>query len=695
MNDILIVAQAMPYPSGPTQGRMGIDGGAWFGRGAYKSAYFYGYIRRVALLRIPQGETSSSRIVGLKTATNEDGSYQIVLLSNSGARYDQSGRKQMTVGLTNLQEVHAVQIGNTSNYYLDMPQILTDGNGSFPYKNYGYSGTANTNSYFYSNLTNGQMGNNQLLDLSDVSIPDDWSNTNKSDIERYISNIGSASMAGKYISTDETTSVKFGINTELSSYLSGYNIDAIDADARLFDENNKCDPTIGISGDVSTFLNEGYEMGKSSAASFLPETYNYQSFNENPTYVPRQNYAGYIRYFNLHITSSKTKALAYLNDGTIPDDDEYEERDVDKPSPTPPTPPEPSESQVGNDEDNIPEHTSRKTFSANTGNCLTGLNWYHLHRSILEQFINWFWNDSVSDWSTVFFNAITGLYGNLQNAVISIKKMHVPVNYWRGGWSETGSIKLGRYSCPVSASNYSQLITAPISQLVHVGGLSIYESDDLYNFINYEPYSSASLYMPYIGIVPLNMRYLRGKRSDGTPRTLNVAAGADFMTGEIVYRVQMDDADVSYYQGKCSEDVPFSLQSGIDIASNVVNAVGNVSAGVALGGVTSAVSILGQDISSPTNNNVSVTSNLNRYCGSKLALIIQRQQYYKLYDTSQGLTKGTYAHTSGYKYNCIHRFSNGDGYVEFEEPHIDDWETSPTSDEIDECYRLMSEGVIL
>ena len=132
------------------------------------------------------------------------------------------------------------------------------------------------------------------------------------------------------------------------------------------------------------------------------------------------------------------------------------------------------------------------------------------------------------------------------------------------------------------------------------------------------------------------------------------------------------------------------------MGSKLLGNVANAGVGVATGGaLMGATNLLNQNISTPINNNTTVNSALNKYGATKCALIIQTPQYYKSYDTSQGATIDDYAHERGYKYNCIRTFKAGDGYAEFENPHIDNWVTAPTENEMQEVYSLMESGIVL
>lgn len=703
MNDILI-SQLLPDYNFGGDGASG-SRKYWFisgtaGRTARDSSGKPTYIvaglcQRTQVLRIPQGETSATRIIGLKTGTNPDGSYQVKLLANN-IGYLANGRKYYTYGLNSGTNNNSPSLVETDTYSAGLLNVPTPTTGS-------YSISGNNVYYGGSTSYNGTISSSDGRFLSNDSISELYNistyatNSSVTQIESNGNFTGSSISNNLKITTDVNNTVQFGVHN-LSEKYNLYSGGEVYIDPWFTVQSGKIDPMLGYTGKnyeyVCSMLTK--IQGQANAQqtnSGLSNRYTMFVPNDSIHYTPTDFYFG-TRYDNLHITSSYEKAIEYLNNGTIPDDDEYNERNPDNPNPydgdpQPPTPPEPPESQVANEDNDIPEHTTRGEYNVATSNTLVGINWYYIHKSILEGFIDWFWND-ISDWSSIVINWVTGLYGDLQNAIVSLKKINVAKKYLIGQSTNTTTIKLARYTCNrPTAGNYLQEINSELTQLQHAGGISFTESSDLYSFLNYSPYTQVSLYLPYVGVVPLETRYIRGA-------TLNVACGCSFQTGEIIYRVQMGDCDVAYYQGKCSEDVPFSLNSAMELATNTVNAIGNVSAGLVTGGLsTASTMLLDQNISAPTNTNASVTSTLNKYLGSRCAIIIQRPQHYKLYDVAQGKTVADYGHVSGYKYNCIRTFSNGDGYVEFSNPHIDNWNTAPTDEETQEIYSLMQEGIVL
>lgn len=703
MNDIMISA-LLPYDTFSSQydttnhywASGGCMGNTSRNTSGQCTAIEAGLTQYTQVLRIEQGDTRNTRIIGLKVGTNPDGSYQIKLLGNN-INYSNI-RKYKTYGLVaGIRNTSPEYDSDTGNY---SAQLITD---PTPITNNISIGT-NTVSYI---VADANFIDSHFLVSSDATILsrdgidelpglDTYARGASRNLIEGLGNFTTSNISSARITTDINNTVAFGVKNITQATLNR-TYEKMVISPWLF-SGGKINPLIGYTGENYQYVSDSLAkiQPQANAQVNIPNAPRrlYFEVADSVEYAANEYYLG-LRYDNLHITSDYDKAIAYLNTGAIPDDDEYNEKSTSNPypytgEPEPPGP-EPGEGgQIANEDDHIDVGTDA-SYDENTDISLTGINWYFIQKDMLQSFINWFWND-MTDWGSVIINSITGLYGNMQNCVISIKKMHVADKFLfdvPGGRDNTTDIKLGRYTCTLSAAaNHLQKILSCPDSMVSVGSYTLPDTDNVYGFLDYSPYTAISIYLPYVGIVPIDTRYVRG-------RTISVYCSASYETGEIMYCVKCGSYKVGYYSGKASIEVPFSLESGMQMASNAVNALGNIGASVAMGGALGATNLLGQDISAPTNINSSVTSALMRYGHTKCALIIQKPQHYKLYDTEQGKTVGDYAHVNGYKYNCVRTCHLGEGYAVFDNPHIDTWDTSPTDAEVDEIYSLMKEGIVL
>lgn len=86
------------------------------------------------------------------------------------------------------------------------------------------------------------------------------------------------------------------------------------------------------------------------------------------------------------------------------------------------------------------------------------------------------------------------------------------------------------------------------------------------NYLDFAPYSSGALFLPFVGVVPLDMDIF------GADREIGIECYIDQRTVDIVYKVKtLNDKVVATYAGNAGADVPLAAQSG-----NMLGAVGGV-----------------------------------------------------------------------------------------------------------------------
>lgn len=105
--------------------------------------------------------------------------------------------------------------------------------------------------------------------------------------------------------------------------------------------------------------------------------------------------------------------------------------------------------------------------------------------------------------------------------------------------------------------------TAPI---VNIGS---YKFAKEYNsFADYAPYTDVKLYLPFVGVVPIDTNLFMGA-GGGETATLNIKAQYDLQSGLITYFLMRNKTMISSVSGHMAVEVPISLQSGIDTFSTM------------------------------------------------------------------------------------------------------------------------------
>lgn len=369
---------------------------------------------------------------------------------------------------------------------------------------------------------------------------------------------------------------------------------------------------------------------------------------------------------NMYITHDLEQAKEYLRSGKVPDDAKIYTTDEEGNPVDHEKPPEP-EPEPGDGSDNI-DNTPDNVVRPNDGAySIAGINVYEIKRDKLTQFITWFWEEMVDDWQAVIINSITGLYSNMSNCVISIKKMFVQRAILESSLTPVTSMQIGRYVYNVGSD--CNKVNGGAQEKYLIG---TFDCKNYYqNFVDYAPHTSISLYLPFVGVVPLNTDLVMGRK-------IHVSAVADIHSMEICYTIKVSNdgnnrALIATYTGVCGCVVPFSLDNGMDIASNSINAVGRL--------LTGHVST---DISAPIAQNTGSSTTLSMYDPTHCHIIIERDRY----NNPQG-----YGHRIGYRLEKRMTLSECDGFTVIDNPVLSG--INATREEKEEIARLMKEGIYL
>lgn len=107
-------------------------------------------------------------------------------------------------------------------------------------------------------------------------------------------------------------------------------------------------------------------------------------------------------------------------------------------------------------------------------------------------------------------------------------------------------------------------------------------------YLDYSPYTKVEIYLPYIGVRPLDTDEVMG-------RTLRVVYNVDVLSGACVCFVQCDNTIRYHYVGQCGASIPITandwtrvVNGAVSIATALGVGVATLGAGAAAGGATAA-----------------------------------------------------------------------------------------------------------
>ena len=413
--------------------------------------------------------------------------------------------------------------------------------------------------------------------------------------------------------------------------------------------------------------------------------------NGNPELLLQDDYVvfdGYPLFLNFHTTHNLEEAQKYLRDGTIPSDDGYIPSDDG-------TPPKKGTEDSGGDDDdmdgmNNTEHTSSQSiYKAPT------THFYHMSIAELQAFTTWFWNDILSlmksDVETlgdITFNAITGAYSNISQYINSVKKLNVDIHkYFQ--LEANKHVTLGRYTFDAQTTievlhdNPSMLLTAEYRipfKHSNKQGKPTHGA-----FLDYDPYTTISLYIPFIGIVPLQTNMVMG-------RQIRLYSAVDIYAGTIHYNVYVSTPKkewslIGTYEGKCGVEVPLTLDDSLGNATNILQNVAGATVGLCTGNFGALATIGNSVFSQPINQVSGISTNTSYYNPNQCAIIMQ---------TTPATIPENFGSTVGYLYRQSAKLESLSGLTTCLNPRIGNFtDNTPTDSERAEIYSLLETGVII
>lgn len=318
-------------------------------------------------------------------------------------------------------------------------------------------------------------------------------------------------------------------------------------------------------------------------------------------------------------------------------------------NPNQPTPPDTSEIQISiklENEDQdvmpaVPQLNGLGVFS----------NYYVLAKNGIDQLNDFLWNSDESVIDDIL-NSLK-LFGQSPiDAIISLRLY--PFNFAQllpaGTLAE--EIVLGRVGTGVTALK----IPSDASTTLDLG--AIYLPRKYGNFLDYAPYSSYSLYIPFCGVITLNPQIF-------LDHYVSVKMIVDITTGKctaIVY-VGSDDSygvPVQYVDGMIGVEIPVTAENMGKLGAAVLEAVGNTAAaavstgiaGAAFAAVGGAIDVMFTDIAPQKTGNISASGSL-----------AMPLKMYAVVSSPTAEIPADYGHSKGYACDISTSLSAQSGYT--------------------------------
>lgn len=281
-------------------------------------------------------------------------------------------------------------------------------------------------------------------------------------------------------------------------------------------------------------------------------------------------------------------------------------------------------------------------------------------------------------WSTDFVDLIKKVLQSPMDAMISLALFPI-----RPKTDGTHIINLGYVPSGVSALRVSDQF-----QTFQTSGLVIPHKYNSY--LDYSPYTTAEIYLPFIGFQRLNINDVIGK-------TVSVVYNIDMLSGICTALVKVDDTTMYSYSGNMAMFLPLSAGNWARMMTPIFGAVGGVaSMGAGIAGVMSGSSLLGstatavsgaKSLGNLEGNAVSRSGEISGNAG-----ILGNYQPFIVVTRPINDRPSTYNSNIGQTYNKSVQLGTLSGFTIVDEAHVEGM--SATETEKNEIERLLKEGVI-
>ena len=301
----------------------------------------------------------------------------------------------------------------------------------------------------------------------------------------------------------------------------------------------------------------------------------------------------------------------------------------------------------------------------------------------LKSLANYMWSGlfDINTWKKIFADPMDAILG------MSI----VPVAVPDGG---TKVVTVGNISTGIS-------MTVAASQYVSVdcGSLDVEEYWGAY--LDYDPYTKAEIYLPYIGTHPIKTDDIMGK-------TVHVVYHVDILSGSCVAFVKCGESVLYTFIGQCSSSIPITGDNWTNVINGAINIASSIGTMVATGGLSAPITEGGTKaaaaIGAAAANRIGLGSGIAQdvmsmkpeieksgAMGGTGGMLAVQTPYLILTRPNQCLPESQNS-LEGYPSFVTVSLSSVSGYTRIYAIHLDN--IPATQDELIEIENLLKEGVI-
>ena len=275
-------------------------------------------------------------------------------------------------------------------------------------------------------------------------------------------------------------------------------------------------------------------------------------------------------------------------------------------------------------------------------------------------------------WSGAFdLNTFRKLFANPMDCILGLSI--VPVAVPNGG---TYEVTVGNIPTGIS-------MTKAEKQYVEVdcGTLNVEEYWGAY--LDYDPYTKAELYLPYIGIHAISVDDIMNK-------PVHIKYHVDILSGACTAYVKCGSSVLYTFIGQCSSSIPVTGNDWTSVINGVLSIAGAVGSMVATGGASAPMAA--DIIASTAVNGMKPTVEKSGSMSGTGGMLAIQTPYLILTRPRQAVPSGQ-NQFMGYPSFITENLGDISGYTEIESIHLEN--IPATEQELSEIESLLKEGVIL
>lgn len=218
---------------------------------------------------------------------------------------------------------------------------------------------------------------------------------------------------------------------------------------------------------------------------------------------------------------------------------------------------------------------------------------------------------------------------------------------------------------------------------VDLGSLQVVEKWGAY--LDYEPYTKYSIYLPFIGYRTVSADDIMGK-------WVHLSYDIDLLSGACVAKLVSGSTLLYQWAGTCAMQLPVNAGNWNSVIQSTIATIGSVATGIASGGA--AAPLVAGSLAAAATQASTMKPNVERAGGlSGAAAFLSGRRAYMIRTYPRMVNPGDQPHFIGYPSFITKQLGTVSGYNVVEDIHLEGIPATQT--ELEEIDTLLHEGVIL